>query len=307
MAHEVIYKQAELRREESGSAYDPESRSASFVFSTSGIDRAGDRIEQVWRLGGFQKNPVALFAHNTRELPIGRAENVSVVGGELHGDIVFASEAANPLAQKVWLLYQEKILNAVSVGFIPHSTRWERENDEEIFVMSDNELVEVSVVPVPANEEALRRMKELTPKTEPEGEPFAEMAIAVAAEARAEKAEFDVSLLRTQLAAAELRVAQLVDARNEERARAERAELALVRRDVDALVGVKITPAESAGLLKLAGLDKELFAKQLEAIRARPSMGLLNRVIPAERTEERAQQDNGKGLAEAVKRSAFGG
>jgi hypothetical protein len=60
-------------------------------------------------------------------------------------------------------------------------------------------------------------------------------------------------------------------------------------------------------LLKLARLDGELFAKQLEAIRARPDMGLLNRVIPAERTEERAQQDNGKGLAEAVKRSAFGG
>jgi HK97 family phage prohead protease len=142
-------------------AVQKDAREAQFVFSTDSIDRHGDRVEQVWQLDNFYKDPVALWAHNSRELPIGYAKDVGVVDGQLRGTIVFASVKANPRAEEVWNSIQEGTLRAVSVGFIPHSSRIEKEDDQEILVLSDNELVEISVVPVPANVDALMRMRQL--------------------------------------------------------------------------------------------------------------------------------------------------
>lgn len=120
-----------------------------FTASTSSVDRQGDSIDQNgWELDNFLKNPVILFAHNYSELPIAKA--VEVLKGErsLTIKIQFASEEANPKAQQVKNLVDEGILNTTSVGFI------QKERNGNIITKA--ELLEVSIVPVPANAEALR-------------------------------------------------------------------------------------------------------------------------------------------------------
>ena len=136
----------------------PDSREADFVFSTDAVDRQGDIVEQVWQLDSFRANPVVLFAHNSREFPIGRAKRVVVerVGGHdaLVGTIEFATHER---AEQAWKLVRDGFLATVSVGFIPHTVKTKTVDDRTVFVLGDNELVEVSVVPVPANPEAHRR------------------------------------------------------------------------------------------------------------------------------------------------------
>lgn len=117
--------------------------------STAAIDRQGDIVRQDgWELENFKKNPVILWAHDYDELPIGKATelNVSVEGLEI--EFEFAPAEGNPKAAQVQKLMEEGYLNAVSVGFIP------KERNGNVIIRS--ELLELSVVPVPANQEALR-------------------------------------------------------------------------------------------------------------------------------------------------------
>ena len=138
---------------------DDEERTASFVASTKAMDADGDVVEQVWRLERYRSNPVVLFAHDSRSLPIGRATSIEVVGGRLEATVQFASKEANPLAEQVYRSVQEGTLKAVSVGFRPHEVRQEMREDKTVLVLSDNELFELSVVPIPNNAEALRKHK----------------------------------------------------------------------------------------------------------------------------------------------------
>lgn len=150
-----------------------EARTVDVIMSTDDLDRYEERVVQNWKLDSYAKNPVVLWAHMSRELPIGRCENVKMEDGKLVGTIKFASEKANPLAEQCLQLFAEKVLNAVSVGFIPHSYRFTKEEDREILELDDNELVELSATPTPANPAALVRMraKALAARAEPQATP----------------------------------------------------------------------------------------------------------------------------------------
>jgi HK97 family phage prohead protease len=136
-----------------------EERMASFVASTESIDADGDIVEQNWRLDRFRNNPVILFGHDSKSLPIGKATQVDVVEGRLEVTVQFASKEANPMAEHVYRSVQEGTLKAVSVGFRPHDVRQERRDQKMVYVLSDNELFEISVVPIPNNADALRKHK----------------------------------------------------------------------------------------------------------------------------------------------------
>lgn len=138
--------------------------------STAAIDRYGEIIDQEsWDLKHYKKNPVILWAHNLTfgedRPPIGRAAKVKVEDGSLMFDIQF--DMADPFAADIFRKYKEGFLNAFSVGFIPH--RVERVDDEKQpnlrAVLKDNELLELSAVPVPANPEALQSLRARSFKT----------------------------------------------------------------------------------------------------------------------------------------------
>ncbi len=117
--------------------------------STSAIDRQGDSIDQSgWIIGNYLKNPVMLWAHDYSELPIAKATNVEITSAGLEMDFEFAPEEGNPKAQQIKVLYDQGYLNAVSVGFMAL--------EQNGNIITRSELLEVSFVPVPANQEALR-------------------------------------------------------------------------------------------------------------------------------------------------------
>lgn len=137
---------------------DVAARTVSFVASTEAIDRMGDSIKlDGWRLDRFKQNPVILFGHDPGELPIGKAVSIGIGNNALVVTVQFATTDANPVAENVFRLIQEGCLNAVSVGFIP--IRWEFVEDQENgrcgFDILEAELLEISVVPIPAHPDAL--------------------------------------------------------------------------------------------------------------------------------------------------------
>jgi HK97 family phage prohead protease len=136
-----------------------ESRSIDVVASTDAVDSYGEIVEQSWDLKRYLANPVVLFAHNSRELPIGTARDVKLEGGALVATLDFVSAEANPKAEQVWQLIQQGALRAVSVGFRSRTVRAEKRDGKEVYVLADNELHEISVVPIPANPEAVARAR----------------------------------------------------------------------------------------------------------------------------------------------------
>lgn len=288
---------------------DAETRSASFVASTEAQDADGDIVEQTWRLERYKRNPVVLFAHDNRSLPIGKASNVEVKDGQLVADITFASAEANPLAENVWKSVQEGTLRAVSVGFRPHQIKSERRDDKDVYLLGDNELYEISVVPIPSNPEALARMKalaigthfDLTPpweqdnKTADGGTGDKEMEI--------EEIQKELSAEKAKVIALQERCATLDKAFADEREKVKAYEIKEVEGQVDVLIGKKIAPTEKAGLLKLAGLDRGLFDEQLKAIADRPDMHHVKTVVgpdPNPNSLPAAVGDNGAGFEALV-------
>ncbi len=135
---------------------------ATFVISTDEVDRHGDIVTaDGWRLEAYRRNPVVLWAHDYRRPPIGRALEVWAEPHRLLASLEFAPGA---FAQEVAELYRAGFQWAVSVGFRP--LKFEPRRDEKTgsilgFRFLEQELLEVSAVPVPANRNALRRSPDL--------------------------------------------------------------------------------------------------------------------------------------------------
>jgi len=108
---------------------------------------------------------VLLFAHNSRE-PIGIVEPIEVEGKRLIAHAKLAKEGSNPVADVVWAMIEQDMLRASSVGFMPTKDPnpiW-RDDDEDSGILTGfefvgQELLELSVVSVPANPNALALAK----------------------------------------------------------------------------------------------------------------------------------------------------
>jgi HK97 family phage prohead protease len=195
-------------------------READFVASTDAVDSHGEVIDQSsWVLNHYVANPVVLYAHDSRELPIGKATNVGVRSGRLEATIQFASAESNPMAEQVWRLVQEGMLRAVSVGFVPTDGRYEVRDGAEVFVWTSPVLKEISVVPVPANHEALSRMKSAF-KTDNPASPPANNKGGDAAE----ETNMDLKDLQSKIEAQAKDLGKLENERNDAAALAAKAE-----------------------------------------------------------------------------------
>lgn len=123
-----------------------------FVLSDATPDRYGDVVEaKGWDLAWFRKNPIALFGHDN-DFPIGTWENVRVEGGKLLGQLKLAAPGTSARIDELRSLVQQKILRAVSVGFKPIETE---PNGNRGIRFLKQELLETSLVSVPANPAAL--------------------------------------------------------------------------------------------------------------------------------------------------------
>lgn len=137
---------------------------ATFIASTSKSDSHGDVIQASgWQLETFKSNPVILFGHDQRALPVGTASSISIKNNELIVDVDFTAAAKiDEFAAKVAAFVKAGILKAVSVGFqaVEYEPRYEK-GEFVGFEFTKQILKEISIVPVPANDEALALSKSL--------------------------------------------------------------------------------------------------------------------------------------------------
>ncbi|GMV19016.1 MAG: hypothetical protein AMXMBFR56_72400 [Polyangiaceae bacterium] len=153
-------------------AAESDSRVRRFVASDESVDSYNSVIKaDGWELEQFSRNPVILFGHASRELPIGKG-TAWVEGKSLLLDVEFFGADANPMAEQAMRIVDQGVMG-VSVGFEPleYAYNAERETGDEWVDMFNppldytrSRLLEVSVVTLPANPNALPVGRELTQK-----------------------------------------------------------------------------------------------------------------------------------------------
>jgi HK97 family phage prohead protease len=125
-----------------------------FRASTGAVDRQNEIVEQSgWDLDSYRMNPVVLDSHkyDSIEDVIGRAIRVEVVNGVLEADIIFADTEKGECAEE---LVNTGFLSTVSVGFRSLARR--PGGAGQPLTHTQAELLEISLVAVPANSEAYR-------------------------------------------------------------------------------------------------------------------------------------------------------
>ena len=127
------------------------SRARVFCITTGAVDRDRDVINPAgWHLDSYRKNPTVLWAHDYSSLPLAKCNDIKLVNGRM---LATAEFATHEMAQTVLDLVDGGFLNATSVGFRPIKFNYNEQRGGVDF--EEQELLEFSIVPVPANPEAL--------------------------------------------------------------------------------------------------------------------------------------------------------
>ncbi len=133
-----------------------------FVLSDATVDRYGDIVDPAgWVLTAFKRNPIALFAHR-HDAPIGTWSDVRVEDGKLKGKLNFAAAGTSARIDELRSLVEQGVLRAVSVGFAPiDADPIDPKRPYGPQRYKKQELLETSLVAVPANPAALAIAKSL--------------------------------------------------------------------------------------------------------------------------------------------------
>ena len=121
--------------------------------NTTAKDRSGDVVTaEAWAKGveNYRRNPVLLYQHK-HDCPIGRVDNIRV---DKKG--IFVECAVSEAAEKnhgVQTLIKDGALKSFSVGFRVKDGKYNSEDDS--MMITDVELLEISVVSVPCNQDSL--------------------------------------------------------------------------------------------------------------------------------------------------------
>ena len=134
-------------------------KAITFIASTANPDRYGDIVDQGgWDLRAYERNPIILLNHNPTQLPIGKGK-AYVKNGQLMLDVEF--DKNDEVAQQVERKVRGGFINAVSVGFQPSESIARNKlpadhpyHGKSGYYFPKSELLEVSIVTIPANNEA---------------------------------------------------------------------------------------------------------------------------------------------------------
>jgi HK97 family phage prohead protease len=136
--------------------------------TTASVDRDGDVVLPSGAdTRDFLENPVVLFGHDSSRVPVGKAVSMKRTPNDIKAKVEFAKrpdthpDAVEWVPDTVLALFQQKVLRAFSIGFTIDDARDAGEKDLERFgkgarrIITRWKLLEFSVVPIPANQEAL--------------------------------------------------------------------------------------------------------------------------------------------------------
>ena len=125
-----------------------------FVVSTPEVDRYGTIIVPSGiDYTAYLANPIVLAQHDSDQWPIGRCLGFAMNGENLEATIQI--ECVTDEGKKLTKLINAGYVKAVSVGIIPTEYEEQTIEGKKVIVYTKSELVEFSVVSVPANRQAL--------------------------------------------------------------------------------------------------------------------------------------------------------
>ncbi|MHB0923347.1 MAG: HK97 family phage prohead protease [Bellilinea sp.] len=127
--------------------------------STEGTDRAGDIVRATGaRLENYRKNPVVMYGHDYSIPPIAKALTVEILpGAGIKSRFKFPTPGIHPLADTIRGLWTEGFINAASIGFEPiKAVNLDPSRAYGPQEYTEWELLEWSIVSIPANQSALR-------------------------------------------------------------------------------------------------------------------------------------------------------
>lgn len=150
---------------------DEEKRTIEFVASDNSVDSYGTVLPvDKWNLSRYEKNGIVGYMHDVYgDSWTKSADPDDIIGkgvafvedDQLIVRITFEPKELNERADKIWRKIQFGTLNAVSVGFVAtakgHKGDEERGENPDVYYYGGQELLEVSVVNIPSNANALRR------------------------------------------------------------------------------------------------------------------------------------------------------
>jgi HK97 family phage prohead protease len=133
---------------------DDAGRTIRWTITTGNVDRDRDVVTPGGvKTDAYLKNPIVLFGHDYHNLPVAKTTNLRQDGNKWSADAQFASADLYPFADTVYRMVKGGFLNASSIGFRP--MEWTFNEDRRGVDFMSIELLEWSVVPVPAHPEAL--------------------------------------------------------------------------------------------------------------------------------------------------------
>lgn len=150
-------------------------RTVRFVISTSAKDRHNTVLNMKgWKLENFNRNPIVGYQHNVYGDNMCTPPNPDDVLGparawiendRLMGEVTFEPGDINPQAEKVFRKVLNGTLRATSVGFLEVGQgKFVKEKDAdgkvvgETYHFEGQELLEFSIVNIPSNPEATRKV-----------------------------------------------------------------------------------------------------------------------------------------------------
>jgi hypothetical protein len=152
----------------SAPSWNRDTRTVRFVMSAEVEDRDKDIINQAGLdIAEFLKNPIAFWAHMSRDFPVGKWSDLNkALGGRpkrTEGVLNVVEEGGEPLADRLAFHLNQGTIRACSIGFIPKLVK-RREVAQEAdewkwpgYDILEAELVECSPCGVPANPAALAK------------------------------------------------------------------------------------------------------------------------------------------------------
>lgn len=139
-------------------AIDETNRRVTVVASTDQVARDGAIIDaRGWDLAHYARNPVVLWAHDDRALPIARTVESQLTDHEL---IQVHEFALHPRAEEVWEAVCGGFVNSTSVRWLPGETEVRTSGEgklkrQTLVFTRGHQLLETSYVPIPADPGAL--------------------------------------------------------------------------------------------------------------------------------------------------------
>lgn len=123
-----------------------------FIATDETLDRYNEVIKlDGWQLDNFRRNPVIVDSHDYSSITriLGAATALEITNGKMVNRVRFAMD--NPLGAVAYKMSRGGFIQSQSVGFIPVAWKNGEKKDEPARVYLQQELLEISLVAIPAN------------------------------------------------------------------------------------------------------------------------------------------------------------